>query len=120
MCSSDLSGPGSGQAVRGLHQHGVNGLWRDVLVVSGHSVHDFRRFIVFFREVRTNGGMGTFHLVVHSLAQIMQQTRPLGFLHVKTKFRSHDAAQEGHFQGMLKHILGEAGPEPDCNVLGKA
>ena len=59
--------------------------------------------------------MRAFHLVVHGLAQIMQQPRPLGFLHVKTKFRGHDAAQKSHFQGMLKHILGEAGPEPELS-----
>ena len=67
-------------------------------------------------------GVGAFHLVIHRLADVVQQTDPLGLFLVHPQLGSHGAAEEGHFQGVLENVLTIAGavlePADQVDQLG--
>ena len=55
--------------------------------------------------------MGAFDLVVHGLADVVQQTRALGSLNVQTQLRGHQAHQVRDFDGVLQDILRKTVPK---------
>ncbi len=58
-------------------------------------------------QVRADDGVGAFDLVVHGLADVVQETCALGFLFVQAELSGHDATQERDFHGVLEYVLGE-------------
>ncbi len=48
-------------------------------------VHDIIPFTVLLGKVTADNSVGAFHFMVNSLADVMQQTGPLGFLHIQPK-----------------------------------
>ena len=56
---------------------------------------------VFFHQITPDHRMRAFHFVVYGLADIMEQTGPLGLFHIQAQFRRHNTAEKGYFQRML-------------------
>ena len=54
--------------------------------------------------------MGALQLVVHGLAQVVEQARPLGGLDVGPQLRRHHAGDVADLDGVLQHVLAVAGP----------
>ena len=52
-----------------------------------------------------------FDLVVHRLADVVQETGPLGHVHVGAELGGHDPGQVRHLDGVLQDVLAVAGPE---------
>ena len=55
--------------------------------------------------------MTTLHLMVHGLADIVEETTATSKLAVETKLIGDDLAEIGNFDGMPEDILTEARPE---------
>ena len=78
-------------------------------MVGGNGVDNILMLVVFLGQISTNDGVRAFHLVVHGLADVVQKAGPFGGFNVQAQFRGHDPAQGRHFQGVLEHVLREAG-----------
>ena len=78
-------------------------------MVRGDGVDDLLGLAELLGQVRADDGVGAFDLVVHGLADVVQQPGAFGLLLVEAEFGRHDAAQEGDLHGVLEHVLGEAG-----------
>ena len=103
------TGARPGEGVGGLHQDRQHRLGRDILVVGLDGVDDMGLFAVAPGQVGADDGVGTLHLVVHGLADIVQEAGAAGVLGVDAQLAGHDAAEEGHLQGVLQHVLGVGG-----------
>ncbi len=53
--------------------------------------------------------MGSFHLMIHCFADIMQETRTLGHADIQTQFSGKESGELRYFHGMLQYILSVAG-----------
>src|SRR5690606_37488911 len=104
-------GPGGAQGVGGGDQHRFDGFRLIVAVVARHGVHHFRRLAVLLQQFDADGQVAAFHLVVHSLANIMEQSGPAGNRHVGPQLHGHEAGQVGDLLGVLEDVLAVAGPE---------
>ena len=78
-------------------------------MVGQNGVDNGRRFAVTLGQIGSDEAVGALHFMVHSLADVVEKPGPLGLLDVLAQFGGHDAAEEGHFQGVLQDILGVAG-----------
>jgi len=58
-------------------------------------------------EIRAEFGVRPLQLVVHGLADVVQQPGPLRLPHVKPQLRGHHARQMGHLDGVLQYVLGK-------------
>ena len=58
--------------------------------------------------------MGALHLMVHSLADVVQQARPLGGLHVGAQLGGHQAGNVAYLDGVLQNVLTVAGAVPQA------
>ena len=56
-------------------------------------------------QVAADGGVRAFDLVVHGLAQVVQQAGPLGQLGVDAQLVGHQAGEMGHFERVHEHVL---------------
>ena len=78
-------------------------------MVRHDAVHNLVALVELLGQFRTNGDMRALDLVVNGLADVVQETRALGKLHVGAQLGGHDARQVGHLDGVLKHVLAVAG-----------
>ena len=108
------AGTGSGNGVGRLDQAGHQGLALHVVVVCLDGVDDVLLLPVLPAELHTQGHMGALHLMVHSLADIVQQTRPLGGLHVGAQLGGHQAGNVADLDGVLQNVLTVAGAVPQA------
>ena len=69
-----------------------------ILVVGGDGVYDILALAVFFGDVRADQSVRALNFVVHGLADVVQQTGPLGAFDVHPQFGGHHAAQSRYFQ----------------------
>ena len=53
--------------------------------------------------------MRALDLVVHRLADVVEQAGAFGLLHIQAQFRGHHAAQKGHFERVLEDVLAVTG-----------
>ena len=60
---------------------------------------------MFFCQIGPDEGMRSFHLVVYSLADIMEQSGSLGLFHIQPQLSRHHTAQKTDLSGVLEHIL---------------
>ena len=102
------SGTGPGQRIGGIHQRRQYRLRPNLLMMGGDGVDDLRRLAVFPRQLTSDDGVGAFNLMVHGLADVVQQRRPPGLLLVEAKLGRHAAADERHLDGVQQHVLGIA------------
>ncbi len=72
-------------------------------------VDNDRIFLVLPGQVRAQLDVAALHLVVDGLAQIMQQSRPLGHGHVHTQFRGNEPGNVGHLDGVVQNVLAIGG-----------
>ena len=73
-------------------------------------VDDVIPLLILPGELHAQSHMGALHLVVHGLAQIVEQSCPLGGLDISAQFRRHHAGNVADLDGVLQHILTVAGP----------
>ena len=92
------SGPCAGQRIRGLNQNRKRGFGAHILMMGGNGMDDILAFSVLFGDIRADDGVRAFHLMIHGLADVMQQTGPLGPLDIHAQFGGHHAAQGGDFK----------------------
>jgi len=72
------AGAGSGDSVGGLHQHGFHGLRLHVVVVGQDGVDNVGALVILAGQFATQGHVGALSLVVHSLADVVQEACALG------------------------------------------
>ena len=53
--------------------------------------------------------MAALYLVVNGLAQIVEQSRALGHIHVHAQLRGQQTCDMGDFYGVVQHVLTVAG-----------
>ena len=75
------------------------------------AVDDVSVLPVFFGEVHADLNVRALHLVIDSLADIVQQSAALGEVYIHAQFRRHDAGKVGNLDGMFQHVLPVAGAE---------
>ena len=66
-------------------------------------------FLVSAGQVHTDLDMAALDLVVHGLAQVVEQTGPLGGGHVRAQLRGQQPGDVGHLDGVVQHVLAVAG-----------
>ena len=88
-------------------------------MVGDTGIEDGFRLFAFSQEFHADLGMPAFLLVVHRLADIVQQTRPPGDRSIQSQFIGHDLAQVGDFQRMAQHILAVTGAIRETAQKGK-
>ena len=79
-----------------------------IIVVGLDAVDNGLRLLIFAGDVDTDGDVAALDLVVDGLAQVVQQTRTLGDVHVSTEFGGHEARHMGDLYGMVQHVLAVA------------
>ena len=118
------AGTGGRDGVGGLHEHGLDGLRLDVLVVRLDGVHD---------ALATRGtcvpscgrdlAVRAVDLVVDRLADVVQQAGALGDLDVGAELGGHDAGEVGDLDGVVQDVLAVARAEleaaEDLDELGR-
>src|SRR5450756_2034696 len=117
------AGPRRGDGVGGLHEDGLDSLRLDVLVVRLDGVAHALRLAVLLAELLRDVGVRAVDLVVHGLADVVQQAGALGDLDVGAQLGGHDAGEMSHLDGVVEHVLAVAGavleaPE-DSDELGR-
>ena len=108
------TGAGAGRRNRvGGHDDGrVNGRGGDVVVVSADGVeHGFVLLAVPGAEVHADGRVPAFDLVVHRLADVVQETAASGPLAVQPELIGDHLTQVGDLHRMTQHVLPEARAE---------
>ena len=79
-------------------------------MVGGYGMDHPIRFTVSFGQIGPDDRVGSFHLMVDRLADVVQQPGPLSLFHIQSQFRGHGAAKKSHFQGVLQYVLPITGP----------
>ena len=87
-------------------------------MMGGDRLDDARRFTEPLRIIGADCRMGSFHLVIDGLADIVQESRPLRLLDVHLQFGRHHPRQMGNLDGMLEDVLGIARPELEAARAG--
>ena len=88
--------PCGGYGIRSLNQHGLNGTGLHISVVSLYSVNDLIVLAVPLGKIRTDLCVRAFHLVIHSFADIVQQTCSLCKGNVCAQLGGHHAGEVSH------------------------
>ena len=70
---------------------------------------DFLALLVLPGQLHADGDVGAFDLVVHGLAQVMEQTGPLGGGDIDADLGGHEAGQLGDLDGVVVDVLTVAG-----------
>src|SRR3990170_1847542 len=76
--------------------------------MGGNRVNDLRRLPVLPSQLRTDNGMGPFHLMIDRLADIMEQSSPTRLFLVQPQLRRHHTADKCRLDGMEEDVLGVA------------
>lgn len=100
---------GRADRVGGGHQECVNCLRFFVLVMRGNGIDDVGRFVVPFRNVRSDHRVGTFDLVVHRFADVVQKARAARHGFVQPQFGRKQAADVRDLQAVVKRVLSVTG-----------
>ena len=70
-----------------------------------NGVHNGFALFILAGKFHAQGNMAAFHLVVQSLADVVQQTCAAGQSLISTQFRGHQPGNITHFQAVLEHAL---------------
>ena len=81
------------------------------MVVRGDGVDHLGRHAVAPGKLGPQHGVGAFHVVIHGLAQVVQQPGGLRDIHVRAQLRGQHARQVRHFHGVLELVLPVGGAE---------
>ncbi|MPM14307.1 hypothetical protein SDC9_60669 [bioreactor metagenome] len=103
------AGPGRGNRVRSLHKASHHRMGLHVVVVGLDGMNDVFLLLVLSGKFHAQLHMGAFHLVVHGLAQIVKQARPLGGLRVRAQLYGHHTGDVADLDGVLQNVLAVAG-----------
>ena len=76
-----------------------------------HRVNNHSRLLILFTKFNAKLNVGSFHLVIHSLTDIMQQAGTLRHPYIQTQLACQKPRQLSHFYGMLQSILSITRPE---------
>src|SRR5690606_26013302 len=105
------AGPGGGNGVGRRDQHRLDGLRLVVAVVALHRVDHFTRLLVPGQQAPADLDVRPLHLVVDRLADVVQESGPLGHVDVRTQLRGHNPREVGHLDAVLQDVLAVAGAE---------
>src|SRR5690606_32419910 len=105
------AGPRPADRICRLDDDGLDALLLDLVVVRLDAVHDGSRHAVAAAELRADLRVRALDLVVHRLADVVQQTAHLGDLDVGAKLGGKHARQPRCLDGMGKLLLPVAGAE---------
>ena len=83
-------------------------------MVRHDAVHHIGVFVVLPGKLGAQGYVRALALVVHCLADVMQQAGALRQSDVRTQLCGHQACEVAHFDGVLQHVLAIAGTEPQA------
>ena len=72
-------------------------------------VNDSIRLLVLPGQIHADGDVAALHLVVDSLADVVEEARTLGGVHIHAQLRGHKTGNVGHFDGVIQHVLAVAG-----------
>ena len=74
-------------------------------MVGLNGVYDSFALLVLAGDIHADFHVGALHLVVHRLADVMQQTGAAGDDWVDAQLAGHHAGQERHLHGVVEHVL---------------
>ena len=99
------AGTGGRYGVCRLNQAGDHGLALYITVMRLNGVHNGFALFILAGKFHAQGNMAAFHLVIQSLADVVQQTCAAGQSLISTQFRGHQPGNITHFQAVLEHAL---------------
>ena len=105
------AGPGGGDGVGGLDDHRLERWPVDVHVVGRHGHDHGLVFAVFSEEVDAELEVGSLHLAVDRLANVVQERGADGDVRIETDFPRHDAGEPRDLSRVGEHVLTVARPE---------
>ena len=79
-------------------------------MVGADGVHHLFHLTIFFRQIPADNGMRTFHLMVDSLADVVEQPSTFCHSHIYSQLSRHYTTEECDFKRVLQDILTVAGP----------
>ena len=97
------TGACGGDGIGCLHQTGNDSAGLHIVVVCLDGVDDVLALLVLPGEFHAQSHMGSFHLMVDGLTQIVEQTGTLGGLNVSAQFGGHHAGDVADFHGVLHY-----------------
>src|SRR4026208_141747 len=68
-------------------------------------VDDFRRFAILSRQLGADDRVGTLHLMIHSFADIMEQSGAARLFFIQSELRRHATTNKGRLNGMQQNVL---------------
>ena len=77
-------------------------------MVRGDGVDDLHGQVVALRDLGADGRVGALDLVVHRLADVVQQAAHLGDLDVRADLGRDDRGQSARLDHVLEHVLAVA------------
>ena len=102
------AGAGARERVGGLHDHGLDGLRLDLVVVGLHRVRDRLGLAVAAGEVAADERVRALDLVRDGLADVVQQRRAAGGLGGGAELVGHHRRQVRALDGVREHVLAVA------------
>ena len=113
------TGPGGGNGVGRLDQTSHQSLALHVAVVGLDGVEDVLFLLVLAAELHAQIDVSTLELVIQGLADVVEQTGPLGGVDVQAQLRGHKAGNVADLDGVLEDVLAIAGAvmEPSQHLL---
>src|SRR5581483_8657275 len=108
------AGPGGGDAVGRLDQHGLDRLRLLVVVPGQDGVEDRPRLVVPREDVDGELDVAPLLLVGQGLADVVEEATPLGQLDVGADLGGQHPGQPGHLLGVLEAVLSVGGAVPEA------
>ena len=78
-----------------------------------HGIDHNRRFLVLAAQLCAELYMGSFHLMIHSLTNVMQKSCTLRHTDVQSEFPGKNTGELRNLNAVLQHILSVAGTIPE-------
>lgn len=72
------------------------------------AVDDLGGLVVALGHFNAQLDVRAFHLVIDGLADVVEQTRALGELHIRAQLRRHQTGQMADLDAVLEHVLAVA------------
>ena len=99
------AGTRCGNSIGSLNENGKNGIGIYIAMMSLNGMHDNGLLTVTTGKIGANHSMRALNIMIDGLTKVMQKTGTLGHANIDTELGSHNGAELGNLDGVLKHIL---------------
>src|SRR5881394_4330600 len=101
----------AGEGVGGLHNHSLDAMWFDLIVVRLDRVHNLLALAIATGKERTDLRMGSIDILVGGLANVVQQSGATRDVPGSPELNRNQGSKIGGLNQVAKHVLSVAGAE---------